>query len=196
MAKREGRGRLSSIDQLPPEADPDIQWAVQQLIARDRTQADILFELNDRLAVIGCGPISSSAFNRYSMRRAALVRRLEETRRISKAVVEEIGHENSDDMTVALVQLIKDAAMELLENGSMNSKSLMELARALSSAMAAQKASAGNRDAEDARQKSLLDKAAETATGEIVKAEPGLDPERVLAMIRRSYGIETGENEV
>lgn len=29
--RREGRGRLSSIDQLPEEAEPDIVWANEQL---------------------------------------------------------------------------------------------------------------------------------------------------------------------
>lgn len=188
--KREGRGRLSSIEQLPPEADPDIQWAVQQLIARERTQADILFELNDRLAVLGIEPISSSAFNRYSMRRAALTRRLEETRQVSKAVVEAVGHDSADDMTIALVQLIKDASMELLEDGKLNSKSLMELARALSAAMTAQKQSAANLEAENARQRAKLETAAQAAAESIVKARPDLDGAHVLGMIRSAYGIE------
>ena len=29
----EGRGQLSSIDLLPPEADPDVLWASQELMA-------------------------------------------------------------------------------------------------------------------------------------------------------------------
>ena len=39
---RIGRGRLSSIDLLPEEADEDVAWALEQLRARDLPQNTIL----------------------------------------------------------------------------------------------------------------------------------------------------------
>ena len=35
VIRREGRGRLSSIDQLPDEAEPDILWALEELRKRE-----------------------------------------------------------------------------------------------------------------------------------------------------------------
>ena len=185
----EGRGQLSSIDLLPPEADPDVLWASQELMARKRTQADILFELNDRLAVIGCDPISKSAFNRYSTRKAALTRRLAETRIIAKTVTEAIGPDGADEVTELAVQLIKQAILEILEGGRANSKQLMELSRALNSALAAQKTSSDVRRNVEAEQNARLEKAAQTAADGIVKVAPQLDGAKVLKMIREAYGI-------
>jgi hypothetical protein len=47
--KREGRGRLSSIDLLPEEADEDIVWALEQLRARDPHRAQVLVDRRDPL---------------------------------------------------------------------------------------------------------------------------------------------------
>ena len=82
----DGRGRLSSIDLLPDEAQDDIVWAMAELNQRKRSQADILFELNDRLAVKGCEAISKSAFNRKSMRVAAYSRRINESRALFEGI--------------------------------------------------------------------------------------------------------------
>ena len=78
----EGRGRLSSIDLLPEEAQDDILWALGELNQRQRTQADILFELNDRLEAKGFEAISKSAFNRNSTKLAARSRRIAERQQI------------------------------------------------------------------------------------------------------------------
>lgn len=187
--RKEGRGRLSTIDQLPPEADADIQWAAGQLLARDRTQADILFELNDRLEAIGCEPISRSAFNRFSTRQAALTRKLTETREIAASVSQAIGPDKADDVTVMVVQLIKQATLELLEKGNLGSKAIMELSTGLKSAIAAQKASGADTRDRDADNEAKMNKAAQTAAAGISKAAPSLDQAEVLAMIRKAYGI-------
>lgn len=138
---KKGRGRLSSIDQLPEIANPEIQWAVNELARRERTQADILFELNDKLEVIGCDKISASAFNRFSTRKASVTRRLSEVSRIATAVAEVLGPKSSDDITIMLVQQIKETAFSILERSDLNPKQLQETARALNSALAAEKTS-------------------------------------------------------
>lgn len=189
MAARDGRGPLSSIELLPAEADADVQWAVRELLERKRTQADILFELNDRLAVVGCGPISASAFNRYSTRRHAMTRRLTEVREISAAVVESIGPEKADDVTVMLVQLIKQAALEILEKGDVDPKSLMEVSRALNSAIAAQQTSGKVKRRDKADIDADKEKAAQAATDGIARVAPGVDAEKILTVIRDAYGI-------
>ncbi len=186
---REGRGPLSSIEMLPAEADADIQWASGELIARKRTQADILTELNDRLAAIGCGPVSASAFNRYSMRKHSMTRKLAETAAVSAAVAEALGPERADDVTVLIVQLVKQAALEVFEKGDVAPKQLMEVSRALNSAIAALATSGKVKRRDRADIDEDKDKAARIAADGIARAAPQLDPQKILDTIRQAYGI-------
>ncbi|MEP0407679.1 MAG: phage protein Gp27 family protein [Roseibium sp.] len=187
---RKGRGRLSSIDLLPPEADGAIQWAVEQLAERQRTQGDILFEFNDRLEAIGCERISSSSFNRYSTRRAATLRKLAETREIAAAVAETLGPERGDDVTVMIVQLLKETIHAAIEGGGIGTKGVMELARALQSAVSAQRLSADGRRAPQTETRARLEKATQVAADGIAASSPEIDGEAVLKKIREEvYGI-------
>ena len=188
MAK--GRGRLSSIDLLPPEADPHVQWAAAELLDRDRSQADILFELNDRLEAIGCEAISPSAFNRYSTKLAATTRELQENRDLARAVTERLGPEAADDTTIMLIDLIKSAATNILRKGSLDSDSLMKLSKGLQHAVSAQKISADARRISQQELKKKAETATEAAADGIVAAMPGANREDVLRRIRQDvYGI-------
>lgn len=186
---REGRGRLSSIDLLPAEADRDVAWAVEQLADRSRTESDILAELNDRLEVIGCEPISRSAFNRFSIRKMSALRRLNETREVANAVAAALGPDQGDKVTVLIAQLLKEATFAILEKGVADPKAVMELSRALASLTSAEKNSAVNAGKRTAQIDAEKDKAAVAAAGEIVRQRPELDGAAVLAAIRRAYGI-------
>ncbi len=190
---RQGRGRLSSIDLLPPEADPHIAWAVQQLAERERTETDILFELNDRLEGVGCETISRSAFNRYSIRKASAMRRLAETREVARAVAGALGPDRSDNVTVMIAQLIKEAAFQILERGAPDPKALMELSRALAAAASAEKTSAVSSEKRSRQIERQKSEAAKAATEEIIRQSPELDGARVLAAIRQAYGIGEAE---
>src|SRR4051794_37399582 len=100
MDSRRGRGRLSAMEQVPEEAQDDIIWAIGELNKRERSQADILFELNDRLAVKGVDAISSSAFNRKSMKLAAAMNRLAEARHIFAGIADQFTPEKVDENTL------------------------------------------------------------------------------------------------
>ena len=70
-AKRQGgRGRLSSLDRLPPAAADALAWANAELAEYNLTQVEILRMLNARLTDLGIAPISGSAFSRHSIRLA------------------------------------------------------------------------------------------------------------------------------
>lgn len=141
-AEQEGRGRLSSIDMLPEEAEPDIVWALEELRERKMPAKMILVEFNKRLADRGIPAISKSAWNRYSVRKAIQFRKLDEVQRISSELVNSLGAEGPDQVTVAVAEMVKLAAFELLEEGELGTKGIMELSRALSSTVSAQKQSA------------------------------------------------------
>ncbi len=182
----EGRGRLSSLDMLPDEAQDDLVWACQQLYARDRTQADILFELNDKLAVKGIEPISRSAFNRKALRLAASMRRMQETKQIFEALSGQLQPEKLDDHSVALGEFLKQLIFDLLQPGAgdHDADSAMKLGRAFRDVLAGQKISGDRRLA---LQKEFAAKAARAV--EDVGRTKGLTADTVDTIKREILGI-------
>jgi hypothetical protein len=125
---------------LPEEAEPDVVWALEQLRERTMPQNAILDEFNKRLADRGIAAVSKSAWSRYAVRKAIQFRKLDEVQRMSGELVASLG---SDGPGPGHRRGRRDAEardVPLLEEGStMDSKGVMELARALSSAVSAQK---------------------------------------------------------
>lgn len=189
--RRDGRGRLSSIDLLPDEAEEDVVWALEQLRDRKLPANTILMEFNERLAYKGIEPISKSAWNRYAVRKAIQFRRLDEGQRIAGELSSALGTDGADKMTVAIAEMLKLAVFERLEGGVQDSKALMELGRTVSAAVGAQKASAEHRRKLQEEIHSRVDKAIADA-GEALAGDPQLanDPTAVLTKIREDiYGI-------
>lgn len=184
--RREGRGRLSTLDMLPEEAEPDIAWALDALNERAMPQKAILDEFNARLADRGIGKVSKSAFNRWSIRKAIQFRRLNEVRTITGEIVRDLGAEGVDNVTIAVAESIKAAVYERLE-GDNDPKALMALGRALNSAVAAQKSSAELRSKIEARTNAQLEAAAEKV--ESVGREAGLAEDRIAQIRRDVLGL-------
>ncbi|SCW61664.1 Protein of unknown function [Sphingobium faniae] len=182
--RREGRGRLSSIDLLPDEAEPDVIWALDQLRDRKMPQTAILIEFNARLADRGIAGISKSSWSRYAVRKAIQFRKLDEVRRLTADIVSNLGTDGPDQVTVAVAEMIKASAYELLEKG-VNSKGLQEVSRAVQTAVNAQKASAeARRKLEDDVEQRL---AKARAAIENVGKQKGVSAE-TLAEINRALG--------
>jgi hypothetical protein len=184
--RREGRGRLSSIDMLPDEAEADIVWALEQMRERAMPQAAILDEFNARLADRGVGKVSKSAFSRWSVRKAIQFRRLDEVRAITSDVVIGLGTDGADQVTVACAEMLKVAIYEALE-GSLDPKGIMALSRALNSAVAAQKTSTAHRKQLEERVNAVVEQAADKAsTGAI---EAGMSEERAADLRKKVLGV-------
>ncbi len=166
----EGRGRLSSIDMLPEEAEPDIVWALEQLRERTMPSKMILSQFNARLADRGIGGVSKSAWGRYSVRKAVQFRKLDEVQRISGELAASLGSEGPDAVTVMVAEMIKLAAFQTLEGGEVGTKGLLELARALSSVVSAQKGSADHRRQMEEELDARMKKAAADVTAVGTKA--------------------------
>lgn len=185
--RREGRGRLSSIDLLPEEAEEDVVWALEQLRETRLPQNTILMEFNERLADKGLEPISKSAWNRFAVRKAIQFRRIDEVQRISGELVKSLDPDTPDQVTVLVSELVKIRCFELLEGKDLGSKELMEVARANSSAVGAQMVSADHRrkleDEFDKRMVKVADKAEEIAR------EAGLSADRVAQLRRDFLGV-------
>lgn len=168
--RQEARGRLSSIDLLPDEAETDIVWALEQLRLRKLPSNVILAEFNERLADRGIEPISKSAWGRYAVRKAIQFRKLDEARRMSAELVANLGPAGADEVTVAVAEMLKLAMLERLETGELTTKGIMELSRALQSAIGAQKTSAEYRRKLQDEIEQLLKRAAEAVAEEGAKS--------------------------
>lgn len=185
--RREGRGRLSSIDMLPEEADGDLAWAMEQIRGRTMPQTAIVVEFNKRLADKGIAGVSKSAFNRWSVRKAIQFRKLDEVRHITSAIVGDLGADGADQVTVAVAEMLKVAIYESLEAGAHDTKSIMEMGRALQSVVSAQKASNEHRKQLEQRAAAQIEKAAEKA--EKVATEAGLSADRAADIRRQVLGL-------
>lgn len=149
MKKRTTRGRLSSIEQLPPECAPIIASAAEKLRDRDLTQQEIYEEFFLELQKLQAehhGDLeftipSRSAFNRYAIRLATLSHRLDETRRIAEAISDKFDAQASDDLTLIAAEAIKTLIFEVLTSAGesgIDPKGAMNLANALRAATQAQ----------------------------------------------------------
>lgn len=184
--RREGRGRLSSLDLLPDEAEPEIVWALEQLRLRAIPQNAILDEFNGRLADRGIGKVSKSAFSRWSVRKAMQFRRIDEVRAITSDVVAGLGTDGADQVTVAVAEMLKVAIYESLE-GQQDAKGLQALARALNAAVAAQRTSATHRKVLEESVNAVIEQAADKASD--AATEAGMSEERAAELRRRVLGV-------
>lgn len=192
--RRRGRGRLSSIELLPDDADPIVAWAAQELKARSLPQIDILAEFNKRLATLAddsdqnIKPISSSAFNRYSIRQAGMTRRLQQTTEIAKVLTERRLPGETDNLTIAITETIKTLVFELLEAGGeagLSMKAAKEAAEAVRAAVAAEKMSSDRRQKVEAE---FANKAAK-AVNQVAKVK-GLTTETADAIKAQILGVQ------
>jgi hypothetical protein len=131
-SERATRGRLSSLDLVPEDAQDDVLWAMGELNRRARHQYEILDELNQRLLAKGVEPISRSAFNRRSVRIAAHARRIAESRALFEGIAPQFTPEKIDETNIVIGEMIKILIAELLDAGSeaFTPKGAMEMARA------------------------------------------------------------------
>jgi sugar phosphate isomerase/epimerase len=184
---REGRGRPSTLDMLPEEADGDLAWLNDELRIGKRLQIDLLAEFNARLADHGIAPVSKSTFSRYSVRKAMQFRQLDETRRISVELAEMLGVDSADKMTIAVSEMLKMAAFKLAEGGDLSSKDVMELARANKDAVSAQKMSTDYRRMLERETAEKV--AAAVKDVEEIAVAAGVSPETMAKINQRLAGI-------
>jgi hypothetical protein len=196
-----GRGRLSSIELLGEDYDDIIAWAAGELRERRQLQVDILGEFNRRLAAraeeIGDDQfetVSKSAFGRYSMRQAQLIRRLDQTREISRVLADRLQAGETDNRTIVLAEMIKSAVFEALDDAGESGLAMKDLKAAgdaLKAVAAAQKVSSDRR----AKLEAAAAEAAARAAASVVEAvtakavEAGLSVEAVDQLKRDFLGV-------
>lgn len=186
----QGRGRLSSFDLLPSEADGLVATAAAALADRDRTQTEIYAEF-----VAGCESLMAehrgelefaipafSSFNRFSIRQARISRRLDQTREIVAVLAQKHDAQASDDLTIIAAEMIKATVLHMLGDAAdgVVPEDLKRLADGLKAAQVAQNLSADRRAKITADVQKRLAEAVETTakargltaeTTEAIKAE-------------------------
>jgi hypothetical protein len=197
---KRGRGRLSSIDLLPEWAEPAVQAALGKLRDNDLPQIEILDQFNAELRALAFAAgvmdppqISSSAFNRKTMRLAAHGRRLAETREIATALASKLEQGGDEDLTLMLAETIKTLIFEMLERADgvpaadWSAEMMANFALALKNAEQAKKVTA---DMKILIEKNFV-KQAEAAI-EKVSAVRGLSPEAKREFRRELFGVRDG----
>lgn len=173
---------LSSLDLLPEECQDDVVWALARLNERQRTQADILFELNDRLAVKGHGPVSRSAFSRRSVRLKRRADRLAERDSLYAGIIDKITPEKQAEQDIILGELLKTLIDELIDEAS-TAEDVKELASAYRQTVAAQQVSANLK----AKAMAAAEKKIEQAVETVAKVK-GMTAETAEAIIDQILG--------
>lgn len=145
------RGRLSSLDLLPIEAEEDVAWAFAQLRERKKTQEEIREQLNLKLKLKGLAPISSSAFNRAAVRTSRMAHRLGEVREMASALASKFEDGGDEHLTLMVSETLKTLVFEMLENAGnlkanpLTAEMMANFATAIASAERAKKISADTR---------------------------------------------------
>lgn len=201
--RRDGRGRLSSIDMLPETCDEDIAWARKELAARKMPQNEILREFNARLADKGVKGVTKSAFSRYSIQRATELRKMEASRQITDVILARIEPGERSDGMIAATELLKYRILEMVMAEDEPDPKLLggaTLALQRLSSITAREAEARRRDRKDQRDEAERDaqaereaqdranaEAAEAATK--IASEAGLSADRIAAIRKGVLGL-------
>ncbi|MDE2595967.1 MAG: DUF3486 family protein [Sphingomonadales bacterium] len=204
-SRREGRGRLSSIDMLPEQADEAIAWANTALRERNLPQTEILRQFNAMLADHGIPSVSKGAFSRYSVRTAITVRKLEATRQITDVVVSRIPDGNRSDTMIVMTELLKHQVLSMMMDEETPDPKLLNaatLAINRISTTALREAEALRRDKKDKQadeERAAAAAAALAATEranaeaaaqvEKIASEAGLGADRIAAIRRGVLGL-------
>jgi hypothetical protein len=118
---RAKRGRLSSLDLLPIEAQPFVRDAFRELGDRKRPAEDIRAELNAHLLGIeNAKPISRSAFNRKSLFLAEYGANIAHAREIAATFAERFGEDPNSDVGLLINETIKTIIFDVLMNRAMS----------------------------------------------------------------------------
>lgn len=185
-----GRGRLSSFELLPSEADGIVAWAASELSDRDKPQTGIYAEFVEKCQALMAAHRGElefkipafSSFNRFSLRQAQISRRLDQTREIVAVLARKHDEKASDDLTILAAEMIKTTVLYMSGEGQddIAAKDLKALADALRASQSAQNMSADRKAKITADVQKRMAEAVETTakarglsaeTTEAIKAE-------------------------
>lgn len=109
--RKQGRGRLSSIDLLPEDIRVQLN---DELRARRLTQKQIRDAVNPLLAERGERPVSRSALNRYAQQVEEKGAFMREAREAAEKLVGGLKEQRGTDLGRAVTELVKTVTFDLM----------------------------------------------------------------------------------
>lgn len=189
MGERRRRNQPSSIDLLPPEADADVTWAIQQIESGGRLDIDVLAEFNARLADRGVGPISRSAFGRYALKKREALSELAEVREIANAVVTALGPGDDDAVTRLLAQQLKARVYSILrQRDGLDPRGAKEIGQAINAISAAEQRSSARAEKLEQKVQQRVEQAVEQGVMAAAKVK-GMSAETAEAIKAQILGV-------
>lgn len=190
-----GRGRLSFIDQLPDACRDDVDWAIEELKGRKRTQEEIREEFNLRLLSKGADPVSKTAFNRYSLKLAKHFAAMMQVRAAAAAVAEKFDEEPDGDVGLLIGETIKTLIYEAVSDVPMDdaSASLKMLGQAAHALQRLEQARGINIKTAALKREKFVKDAAEQV--EKAMKQKGLGPETIEAVKKAILGVPGAEED-
>lgn len=182
--KRKGRGRPSSIDQLPEDLRVEINAALRD---RKLTQTRILEAINPVLDARGEKPISKSALGRYAMAVEEKGAMMREAREAADALVGGLGENKGTDLGRAVTELVKTLSFNLvLNDGDVDVDTLNKVALI---SQRIERASVLSQEREKKIKTQALEAAADAV--EETAAEGGLSDEAADMIRRQILGVKS-----
>lgn len=188
--RKKGRGRLSSIDQLPADAAPFVVDAIKALNEKKRTQEDIRDELNNHLLGIeGCAPISSSAFNRYSLNLAVQGDRMLKAREVASIFAERMDENPEGDVGLLIGETLKTLIYDVIIDSTLEGEnpSIKMLGAAAKAVKELELARGANLRAAKLKQDNFIQDTADKLAD--VAEEQGLSAKVIARMRREILGV-------
>lgn len=181
-SKRQGRGRLSSIDLIPEDIRLKLNAALRD---RTLTQKQILDAINPLLYSRGHDPISKSAINRYSMQIEEKGAMMREAREAADRLVGGLGEYKGTDLGRALTEMVKTLSFDLVINGG--EVDVNTLNKVALIAQRIERASKISLERENELRRRVLEEAADTVSES--KAVGGLSDEAVELIRQNILGV-------
>ncbi len=169
--RKTGRGRPSSIDQLPEDLRLQLNADLRD---RRKTQAEIVEGINEALKGRGVKRLSKSAVNRYSLAIEEKGAMMREAREAANALVGGLEEQKGTDLGRALTEMVKTFAFDIVANGGeQNLDTLKDLALIT---QRVEKASKISLEREAVIRKEAIENAAETV--EETAKQMGMDSDQ------------------
>lgn len=189
-APRPTRGRMSRIQQLPPE----LKDRIDELLRSGVSQKEILERIQPLFSAAGERPLSQSGLNRYATRMEAVGHRIREVREVAAVWTAKLGDTPTSNVGAYTLEMLRtlvhDLTLRAAEDDELDVEQLREIALTL---QRVERASKLNADRERALRRELAELAAAEAekAAKEVSAEAGhlLPPEALKAIREQVYGI-------
>ena len=180
-----GRGRPSTIDQLPEDIRVMVNAALRE---RRMTQVQILEEANAHLEAEGQTPISKSALGRYAVAVEKKMAQMREAREAANAMVGGLDEIKGTDLGRAVTEMIKTFAFsKIMKDGEEDELDVDTLNKLALLAQRIERASKMSHEREEKIRSQALEAAANAV--EETAVEGGLSDDAADMIRRQILGV-------